>query len=138
MGAANETGTETSTDTSSLPTSAPGTEQIASELQDEGYEIAYQPGNATTHADPTEPVAFIEVDIPQDDVEVLEEIVKEANTPIPHRIIKPTDTAALPDWTSGNTSDTGNDKSSSPVLIVPSPYPSPPPEQKAEFRASSL
>lgn len=138
MGAADEAAADTATESSSSPVPTPGTEQIAAELRAAGYEPRFQPGAATISTDSNEPVAFIELRISREDINAVEEIVGKTSTAIPHRLIKPSDTVALPDWGTANLSDTEEISDSRAIFIVPSPYPSPTPQEKAQLRASSL
>lgn len=137
MGSTNETPAEGSSDSSSPRTAAPGTKAVAARLREEGYEVDYHAGALAVTTRQTESVAFIELEIAKSEKDAIEAILSEVAPSIPHRIIGPGETPALPDWAeSSPTADIENEKRL--LYIIPSPTPPPSPSEKAQHRASSL
>jgi hypothetical protein len=136
MGSANDTAVDASTSETSPTSTASGTEELASRLEEAGYETTFQPGGAAPSAIRSGSVAFIELHVTQKEAPEIEDLIEEIDPTVPHRTIGPNDTEALPDWP--NISETDNNESKRPLYIIPSHYSSPSPEQKAQHRASSL
>lgn len=137
MAPANEVATESATDENETPAPTPGTQEIAENLREAGYELTFEKGKAVTEAERNDKTAYIELEIPRGDLTVIEQIVKETTTTVEHQLIKPENTASLPDWnaTSHSTSTTTE---TGTILIVPSPHPFPTSGEKAQQRALSL
>jgi hypothetical protein len=129
MGTTNKTAIGSNIDDTESATSPIGTEAIATLLQSIGFGVDYQPGRATNVASKN-PVAFIELQASQEDIDKIEECVKKVETAVPHRIIKPSDTSALPDWT-----DSSDQR---PVLIIPSSGATVTQKEKAQAEANFM
>jgi hypothetical protein len=137
MGSTNETPTEGSSGNSSPRTPAPGTEAVATRLEEEGYEIDYRGGGLAVTTRKAESVAHIELEVTKGEKDAVEDLISEVAPSVPHRLIGPDETAALPDWDdSPPAADIEDEKR--PLYIVPAPSPSPSPSEKAQHRASSL
>lgn len=110
-----------------------GTHQIANRLQDAEFDIHFQRGSPAPARSTDQEIAFIEVLVKENEIKTIEKILDEVATPIPHRLITPTDTPSLPIWTSSSSPANPEKR----IIIVPSNYPQPK-RAKSEHTATHL
>jgi len=137
MGSTNETPGEGSSGNSSPRTPAPDTEAVATRLEEEGYEVNYRAGGLAVTTRKAESVAHIELEVAKGEKDAIKDLISEVAPSVPHRLIGPGETPALPDWT-GSSPDADMESETRPLYIVPAPTSSPSPSEKAQHRASSL